>query len=58
MDIWMALTFGAGLWTMDIIWFFIKGKKEGHNFKYYLGRGGVKFVIFMILMGSYIALTP
>ena len=54
MDILAAPALGLGLWTGDIIWYFLFGKKEGHNFKYYLGRGALKALIGTVLFGTYL----
>lgn len=54
MDILAAPALGLGLWAADITWYFIRGKAEGHDFKYYLGRGALKAVVGTVLFGTYL----
>ena len=54
MDLLAAPALGLGLWVGDILWYFAKGKAQGHSFKFYLGSGALKALIGTILFGTYL----
>lgn len=56
-DFWWIFFFGLGVWCGDITWWAFRGKKEGHNFRYYSNRGLLKAVISALLLTIYMKAT-